>query len=236
MTLIKIPNLRSLDVSSTPDAMWRRDYCCFSCAGTSEDTAERSVAALTRVFVWRLENDLLWNPYNGIVRGRDNVDGSWCDNGRSILRNCPVRMITCFECHDMTLQPPGNISKLNRFKNSVLRSTSTAIFSTVPNHTLTCSSPIRTKRKIILKFCKVSFTTPRSFGADWYLVLVDPPFYRKVIWRMLWPTSVSRRHNYRCTSLVLVTIWNCTLYAGFEKSATVADVTWKWHFFANITD
>lgn len=152
-------------------------------------------------------------------------NSSRCNNGRSLLTNPLVRMSTAPEYHCTTLLSLGNILGIYRSINGVPRSVSTARFSTLLNQTLTCKSPIQTKRSTVPKSFISSFIALRDFGTDWYLILFYYSFWRMVILTNLRPATVSRRHTCGCSWLKLIPTWSCTLFVGFAKSAAVAGVT-----------
>lgn len=64
---------------------------------------------------------------------------------------------------------------------------STAKFFTMPNETLTCSSPMRTKWRIVSKSCVGSFIAPPNFGSDWLLNFISHSFRKKVLLTILRP-------------------------------------------------
>lgn len=114
--------------------------------------------------------------------------------------------------------------------------TSAARCLTRQNQTLTYKSPMRTRRRFVSKSCIGSSIPLRVFGTDWVLCLVDHFLRRKVLLTISRPAPVSGSHMCGFNWLELIPNWTCTLYVGFEKSATVVDVSCKGHFSADITD
>lgn len=60
-----------------------------------------------------------------------------------------VSMGSGSECHGASFRSQGNILRMYGFINSVRRSTSTAMFSTILNQYLTCEFPIHTERRMV---------------------------------------------------------------------------------------
>lgn len=134
---------RSLDGSNTSGAIW--SYVLLSRASSIKDIPQIYVTAITLVRCGA-GNYLLCDTYNNFVRC-----GKRSNKGRSFLTNCLVRMDAGFEYHGTTRVSPESILWIYQSINGVLISKFTAWFSTIPNKTLPCKSPIRTKRRIFPK-------------------------------------------------------------------------------------
>lgn len=78
-------------------------------------------------------------------------DGSKCDKGRSLLKNCFVTPRKGSERHGTTLLSVIHIPQVSLYMTGLPKSTSTTIFSTMPNQALTCKPPVRAKRSIAPK-------------------------------------------------------------------------------------
>lgn len=164
--LIKIRKVRSYVVSIILDAMWRREYCCVSCAGSGKYRAGTGVAALTRVTTkgWSMTWSVIYTIalFGAVVM----LECSRCDYGLSFQTNCELSYEGGYRgwmpgCNFFLLS--GNILRINQFTNDYSRSTSTPRVFTMSNQGFTCKSPMPTKRRIVPKTCIGCFSALRNF-------------------------------------------------------------------------
>lgn len=144
-----------------------------------------------------------------------------------------VRVGTDSECNDTTFCSPGNIPGMYQSIKGISRTILTATFSIIPSRTITGRLPIRTKRRAVPSSLIGFLTTGLNLGVGCLLVLFFQSSWISYLLMMLRPSHVRRSRGLSRSLLWGWPTYIRALCVGFEKSATIGDVTRKPHSSMN---